>query len=337
MNQLQDESAHSLEEQKNNTRRFTVDQNLLLLMFGIAIFAIMSILKPEIFPTWLNASSMMAQISEVGILSIGMVLAILIGGIDLSVTSIAVLSATFSGMAMVKLASYNSEAAIFLGIAVAVLCGILCGLLNGILIGKLGLPAILVTLGTMTLFSGLAMGVTNGTTINGLPEGFVSKGTGTLFNIPIPFLILGILIFFTSIVLNHTAWGERIYLLGSNAKASLFSGINNTKVTIIVYMVIGFITSLAGLVMMARTNSINPDYGSSYMLQTILVAVVGGVSISGGSGKMSGLFLSLILLQLISTSLNMALYFNPGANFLKNFVWGALLIVIMVLNHVIKH
>ena len=313
-----------------------LDQNKLLLAFSIIIFLVMSVLKPDTFPTWLNISSMMLQISEVGILSIGMVLSLLIGGIDLSVTSTAVFSATLAGMTMIKIAPVYPNLSIFLGLLVAVVCGILCGLLNGLLIGKLGLPAILATLGTMTLFAGISMGITGGITINGLPDAFVSQGTGTLLFIPIPFLLLLFLSLVASIVLNRTAWGERIYLLGSNPKASMFSGIDNSKVTIFVYMVIGFISSIAGLVMMARTNSMNTDYGSSYMLQTLLVAVVGGISVSGGSGKISGLLLSLVLLQLISTSLNMVLYFNPGANFLKNFAWGALLIAIMVLNYFIK-
>lgn len=313
-----------------------LDQNKLLLAFSIIIFLVMSVLKPDTFPTWLNISSMMLQISEVGILSIGMVLSLLIGGIDLSVTSTAVLSATLAGMTMIKIAPVYPNLSIFLGLLVAVVCGILCGLLNGLLIGKLGLPAILATLGTMTLFAGISMGITGGITINGLPDAFVSQGTGTLLFIPIPFLLLLFLSLIASIVLNRTAWGERIYLLGSNPKASMFSGINNSKVTIFVYIAIGFISSIAGLVMMARTNSMNTDYGSSYMLQTLLVAVVGGISVSGGSGKISGLLLSLVLLQLISTSLNMVLYFNPGANFLKNFAWGTLLIAIMVLNYFIK-
>jgi simple sugar transport system permease protein len=311
-------------------------QTLLLLFISIVIFILMSVLKPDIFPTWENLTSMMLQISEVGILSLGMMLAILIGGIDLSISATAVLTAILASFTMVHFSHIDSSILIVIACIISLVSGILGGFLNGFLIAKVGLPAILATLGTSTLFVGLSTAITNGSTINGFPSAFLVLGNGNLAGIPIPFVILVFISIVTSIILSRNVWGSRIYYLGSNAKASLYSGVDNTRVTISTYVFIGLIAALAGLVMMARTDSINPVYGTSYVLQALLVVVVGGVGVAGGSGKVSGVFMALVLLQLLSTSLNILLYRFPGANFFKNFAWGALLLIIMVVNYYVK-
>jgi simple sugar transport system permease protein len=307
-------------------------QTLLLFLIAAGIFLLMSGLRPDVFPAWENLTSMMLQISEVGILSLGMMLAILIGGIDLSVSAAAVFTATLASLVLTRFSHMGSFEVIAMAIFVSLLSGILCGFINGFLIAKVGLPAILATLGTSTLYAGLSTAITHGSTITGFPRAFLVLGNGNLAGIPVPFLVLVFACIVASLILNRTVWGNRIYLLGSNARASLFSGVDNTKVTIYTHSFIGLISALAGLIMMARTDSINPAYGTSYVLQTLLVAVVGGISVIGGSGKVSGVFMALILLQFLSTSLNILLYRFPGANFFKNFAWGALLLAIMVVN-----
>lgn len=309
----------------------TDTSNLFLLGLIFAITIAMSLAKPDIFPTQGNLSSMLLQISDVGLLSLGMMLSFLIGGIDLSIVSNAVLSATVGGMTMLYLEPYGLGVAITAGITIVLLVGSLCGFINGILIAKVGLPAILATIGTNILFHGIAVGITGGSTLQGFPEQFSIIGNGQIFGIYYPFIILLFIILILSIFLKSTSSGARIYLLGSNAKASFFSGIENVKVAVGVHTLIGFIAAISALIIMSRSNSINPDYGSSYLLQTILVCVVGGVNINGGYGKTSGIMLSILLLQLISTSFNMLLREYPGANFFKNFAWGFLLLLIIVL------
>lgn len=306
----------------------------ILLAIALAVFVVTGIIRPDVFLTWGNLHSMMLQVSESGILSLGMMLSILIGGIDLSVSATAVLSATMTGFWFVFFSSRLPVGAlIVLGVLISLGIGFLCGFINGMLIARLGLPAILATLGTSTLFLGLSTAVTKGSTVHGFPAPFLVFGNGNVAALPIPFVLLAVLYGCLSIVLNRSAFGQKIYLLGTNPKASLYSGLNIARITVTTFVAIALISACAGLVMMARTDSINPDYGTSYVFQTLLVVIVGGVSVFGGSGRISGVFASLVLLQVVSTSLDLLLRAYPGANFFKNFAWGALLLLLMVLDY----
>jgi simple sugar transport system permease protein len=136
--------------------------------------------------------------------------------------------------------------------------------------------------------------------------------------------IVGVWIF-----LNHTPLGVKTYLLGANSRAALFSGVNNGRVTLAVYGTSGMLASIAGIINLARTSSANPSYGASYILLTILIAVLGGVSVSGGAGRVAGVILALASLQMLSTGFNMILVNNGDSNFFKNFAWGLLLLLVV--------
>jgi simple sugar transport system permease protein len=312
-----------------------LDKHTGFLMALVAlIFALMSLAMPKQFPTAANLESMAFQMSELGILTVAMALSMLIGGIDLSVTAMANLSAIAAGLVMVSPAlpgvpAGHTPLVVTLAVLVAVAVGLVCGLVNGLLIGRVGIPAILATLGTLTLYTGLAFGITRGRPVHGVPEPVLFIGIGKLLGLPMPLVIFVSVLILLSVILNRTAYGFKVYLLGSNPTAARFSGIDNPRVTLITHMIIGVLSALAGIVTLARTNSANADYGSSYILMTILIAVLGGVSVSGGSGRLSGVVLALMALQMLSTGFNMLLLRFSGSNFFRDFAWGFLLLSVM--------
>lgn len=262
----------------------------------------------------------------------------IIGGIDLSVNATANLAAIIAALSMKNFIPADATPEqivpfIVLAFIIAMAIGLLCGFLNGVLIAYVKIPAILATLGSMTLFTGISTVITGGTALYGFSDQFLYIGNGTVWNIPVPFIIFITLSVIMTVVLSKTAFGLKVYMMGTNPTAAHYSGINNQKVTVAVHMISGLMASLAGMVILARTNSINPDYGSSYVLQAILISVLGGVSVSGGFGSIPGIVIALISLQFLSTGFNMLLFQHSGSNFFKDFAWGVLLLLVMVINY----
>jgi simple sugar transport system permease protein len=315
----------------------------LALLFGIVVvvFLAMSLARPTMFPTASNISSMAFQVSEIGILTLGMMLAILIGGIDLSVNATANLSAIFAGMLLARLMP-NGDASgglapILLALGLALVTGAVCGLLNGLLIAYIEVPAILATLTTMTIYTGLAFGITKGTSISGFAAPVLFIGNGYLFGVPMPMVVLLACVALVWFLLGRTTYGFKAYMVGSNPTAAEFSGINNRRVIMTTHVLTGLLSATAGFVALARTNSANPEYGVSYILMTILIAVLGGVSVYGGHGKVWGVVLALAALQLLSTGFNMLLVRHGGSNFFRDFAWGALLLLVMTVTYLLDN
>jgi len=305
----------------------------ILFFMMLGAFVVMSIFLPDKFLTLSNFQSMASQIPEFGLLSIAIMLAMLTGGIDLSIVSIANLAGVCAALILTKssfpqLGGYEEVFKIILAMSSAILISLLCGLINGLLIAYIKVTAILATLGTMSIFSGIAIVVTKGYGIQGFPEKFLFIGSGTIFDIPMPLIIFIFSIVIMSVILNRLSYGFNLYMLGSNPIAASFSGINNRGVLIRTYVLSGFYSGLASIIMISRVNSIRPGYGSTYLLQGILVCVLGGVDPSGGYGTISGLVIGIIMLQILQSGFNI-LSFSP---FFKNVIWGVMLILIMVLN-----
>jgi len=276
---------------------------------------------------------MFSQIPEFGFLAIAMMLAMLTGGIDLSVVATANLAGIVAALFLTKynlfqVGGYEELFTIIVAILSALIISLICGFLNGILVAYVGVPAILATLGTMGLFSGIAIIVTKGYGIVGFPEKFLYIGSGTIFLIPVPMIIFIISAVLVVIILNRTKFGFSIYMVGSNPVAARFSGIKNEKVLIKTYMMSGLLAGLASIIMISRVNSVRPGYGEVYLLQAILVCVLGGVDPIGGSGKVSGLVMGIITLQILQSGFNI-LSFSP---FFKKVIWGLILILVMVIN-----
>ena len=304
-----------------------------LFIIMIAVVAVISIFLPDKFLTVINFQSMFSQIPEFGLLAIAMMLAMLTGGIDLSVVANANLAGIVAALILTKFPLFqgigNGELyTIILAILSALAVSMACGLLNGILVAYIDVPPILATLGTMGLFSGIAIIITKGYGIIGFPEKFLFIGSGTIFLIPMPMIVFIICVTVALIILNRTTFGFKMYMLGSNPVAARFSGIKNENILIKTYMICGLFAGLASVIMISRVNSVRAGYGEVYLLQAILVCVLGGVDPSGGSGNLFGLIMGIFTLQFLQSGFNI-LSFSP---FFKKVIWGLILILVMVIN-----
>ncbi|WP_324716560.1 ABC transporter permease [Carboxydochorda subterranea] len=306
-----------------------------LLAITVVVFVTMSLVRPDRFFTPDNFSSMAFQFPEFGLLAIAMMITMLTGGIDLSIVGIANLSGILAALTLTRLmppdaAGIQVVLYSLLAVAISLVTGIACGLFNGFLIGYVGIVPILATLGTMQLYTGIAIVITQGAAVYGFPDIITFLGNGSLWIFPVPFLIFGAFALAFSLLLNKTSYGFKLYLMGTNPTAARFSGIDNTLMLLKTYMLSGLMAAVAGFVVLARTNSAKADYGSSYTLQAILIAVLGGVNPSGGFGTVLGLVLAILTLQFLSSGFNMLRF----SNFFKEFIWGAVLLVVMVVNYV---
>jgi len=302
-----------------------------------ALFLLMWALNPHGFLSVDNLQSMAFQLPELGMLSLAMMITMVSGGIDLSVVTTSNLAGIVTALALRQCvdADASATAALF-GTAVAICAGLLVSLLvgcaNGLLIAVAGASPILATLGTMTLVGGLAVVFTGGSAVSGLPATIGPIGNETLIGVPVPLWIFAACAVVAAVLLERTPWGFRLYLLGANPTATLFSGVNNRRVTLVAYALSGLICGIAGMIMISRFNSAKAGYGESYLLITILAAVLGGTSPTGGFGRVAGLVLSLAILQIISSGLNQ-LRVSP---FLTIAMWGAIILLVMALNRIIQ-
>jgi simple sugar transport system permease protein len=255
------------------------------------------------------------------------------GGIDLSVVGVANLTAVISALILVNFAGSDATGMVallwlFAAFASAVLVGALSGLFNGILVARLGLPPILATLGSGLVFTGVAVAMTGGSAVMGFPDVVAWIGNAQVLLVPVPLIIFVLLAAVLHVILTKTSFGLQATMYGANPLAALFAAIDINKLLIRVYVISGVLSSIAGMVIMSRANSAKADYGSSYLLLAVLIAVLGGVNPYGGYGRVMGVVLAVLSMQFLSSGLNML----QVSNFARELIWGALLIFVMVVN-----
>ena len=303
-----------------------VDRRLIALL--VALLLVFGLLLGDRLFNPTSIRSMAFQLPELGILSLAMMVALLSGGLDLSIIATANLVALT--MAYIITTMMPADPGILWGVwqIVALLAGLVValaiGALNGFVIAYLGVSPILATLGSMTLIKGIAIGLTRGGILSNFPGPIVFIGNGSVFGIPVVVLIFVVAALLMSVVLGRTPFGQTLNMLGSNEAATRYSGVDTRRALVKVYMISSLLAAIAGVVMMARFNSANAAYGESYLLITILAAVLGGISPSGGFGKVGGLVLALVILQLISTAFNLLDF----SQFLTLAIWGGTLIAV---------
>jgi len=281
-----------------------------------------------------NLQSMAYQIPEFGLLAIAMALTMLTGGIDLSLIANAGLSGIvaayfLSGAIIPTDGGMPTPMLVAIAVIAALLVATICGAINGLLIAKLSVPPILATLGTMILFTGIGMGITSGQGVVGFPESFLKFGSGSVLNVPYVFIVFIVFAIAAAVVLAKTKLGARIYLYGENQVALKFSGIRTERLIVQVYMVAGLLAGIAAIIIISRVNSAKVGYGDTYLLQAILVAVLGGVHPDGGRGKVTGVLLGLFLLQFLQSAFTL-FSFTPYA---KKLIWGCMLLLVMIINY----
>ena len=316
---------------KTSTWRQAPEFRLAIIAFFV--FALMGILSPERFLSEQNLTSMAFQFPEFAILALAITLVMMTGGIDLSVVGIANLSAVVAALILTEFAGPDlpmQASMLWLGFALgaSLLIGAIVGLLNGTLVAFLGLPPILATLGSGLVFTGFAIALTGGSAVMGFPEVVAWIGNSQVLGLPTPLLIFILLAVALHFLMTRTAFGIRISMFGTNPLAALYAAVDVKGILLKVYMLSGLFASVAGMVIMSRANSAKADYGSSYLLLSVLIAVLGGVNPYGGYGRVVGVVLAVLSMQFLSSGLNML----QVSNFARELIWGALLLFVMTTN-----
>ena len=300
-----------------------IDGNILrLLAIFVIIIAVSGITKGTSFLNVGNLQSMAKTLTEYGLMAVGCGITMISGGIDLSTVYIANLCGIVAGLTM-----NESGSSIVVAIIVALIVGAACGIFNGFLVSVLKIPAMLATLGTYQLYMGIAIVASKGSTVSGVPTVYSSFAYMTVAGIPMPFIVFILMIVVISFIMGKTKF------VGTNEKASKFAGINNVSVLIRAYMLSGIVSAVAGLLSLSRINSAKADFGSSYTMQTILISVLGGINPDGGFGSIPGVAIAVLILQMLSSYLNM---FPSISNYYRDLLWGVALIAVLIMNFTLE-
>ena len=296
----------------------------------VIVVTVFSILSPR-FLTLATFNSVAFQLPELGLLTLAMLMPIVSGGINLAIT----FTANICGLTLAWVLHANggpdaSVLAFVLGTLLAIGVGTASGLVMGPVIAYTGAHPILVSLSMMIFLRGLGEFLTRGGDISGFPEFIQPLGHGSLFGIPIPLLILIGAVAIWHILMSRTRLGFATYMIGSNIEATRYSGVNTKRVLVLIYALSGAMCAVAGVIMMARFNSVRVGHGESYILITVLACFLGGVNPFGGFGKVISVFLALVILQLFSSGLNLL----GASQHLATAIWGLLLVGVMILRWV---
>jgi simple sugar transport system permease protein len=299
------------------------------------------------------------QLPEFGVLALAMMIAMLSGGIDLSITFTTNIAGIVSALVLLAL-SYGGSVdfknllkgimaegiaptavsaptgiamlgIVILGVLVAVAVAGLCGLLNGVLVARVKIPPILATLGTMKLYEGVSLVITRGSPITNFPKPFLFIGSGTLFHLPFPMIVFVLCAIGVAVFLRKTPLGFSIYAVGENPTAARFSGLHNERILIKTYLATGLLVGVAAVLMISRVDSVKVGYGNSYLLQAVLVVILGGVSYRGGSGTVLGVVFGILILRMISSGFNIIGF----SNHFRNVIWGSMLVLVTIMNNAV--
>lgn len=254
----------------------------------------------SVFLTTGNIMNILRQASTNLLIALAMTLVIILGGIDLSVGSIVALTGVVTG----GLIAYNGLP-VWVAVIGAILVGLFFGLMNGFIISKTSIPAFIVTLSTMNIGRGLAYIYTGGAPIRVVSDDFNFIGSGYVFGIPIPVLYLLAFTIVFAYTMNKTKLGRHIYAVGGNPEAARFSGINNSKITLIVYTLSGLMAAISGVILASRMFSGQPTAGEGAEMDAIAAVVIGGTSMSGGIGTIGGTIIGGLIIAVLNNGLNL--------------------------------
>ena len=294
---------------------------VVLLLAVVTVFGLVA-------DNFLSASAFTAiafQLPELGLLTLAMLMPIISGGFNLAIT----FTANLSGLAMAAVLhgqASGGPALIALGILAALATGTLVGWLMGVIIAWTGAHPILVSLSMMIFVRGLGEFLTRGGDISGMPDAVQAIGQGVVLGVPAPLIVLAAAVLAWHVLLRRTRLGFSTRMIGSNIEAARYSGVPTRRVLALIYALSGLMCGVAGVVMLARFNSVRVGHGESYLLITVLACFLGRVDPFGGFGRVLPVALALVILQVIASGLNLL-----GANqHLATALWGGFLLLVMV-------
>lgn len=294
---------------------------MLLVLVALAIFIVNSFASPYFLDPW-SLSDLTFNFTEKAIIALAMALLIIAGEIDLSVAAIVALSATLIGMA----AQYGVGTPGLVAIGMAV--GLACGAVNGALVTGLGLPSIVVTIGTMSLFRGISFIILGDQAYKGFPESFAFFGQGYVwwvFSFELALFLVCALIY--GFLLHRTNFGRRIFAIGNNPVAAQFTGVRVGQIKFILFCLTGLMSGVVGVLISSRLGSVRPSIAQGYELEAITMVVLGGVAITGGSGSILGVVLAALIMGLVTFGLGLL---NVPGIVMSIFI-GLLLIAVIAL------
>jgi ribose transport system permease protein len=291
-------------------------QKLLPFLSLILLFVALWIASPNFF-TATNLSSVVRQTAVINIMALGMTIIIISGGIDLSVGSILGLAGLLGTMAM------EAGTSILAGIGIGLLAGLVCGFLNGFMITQLKIAPFIVTLGTLGIYRGAALIISNGLPVHNVPPAFSFLGEGTVLGIPFVLWLLVICGVAVHIILEHTRLGRYAFAIGSSHAAAVYAGIPVNFHTTAVYAIGGLLTGLGGMIEASRLMTGQPTAGTGYELEAIAAVVIGGGSLRGGEGSVVGTLVGAFIMGLLSNGSDLLCI----SNYVQQVVIGAVIIL----------
>ena len=281
----------------------------------------------ESFWTAFNIQTSVSTMAEKALMVLPLALLIIVREIDISVASMAGLSAVTAGLVL------DQGGSIPVAIGIALLTGAICGAINGFFVAFLGLPSLVVTLGTLALYRGLCYVLLGGTPISNIPPELISFGNEAIPGTFIPWTIVPFLLLapFFAIALQRMAIGRRIYALGANPETARYSGVNGVKIKFLLFVITGVICSIAGIINIGKNSSATPDAAFGFELDAITVVFLGGVSSLGGRGRMTGVYWALLLIMTLRSILQL----QGAGGYTQNTAVGLLLIGSLLLTNIV--
>jgi len=305
----------------------------LIFLILLAFVALLSVMTKGTFLQVENLNNVVVQSAPIGIIALGMMLAIITKGIDLSVgATVALAAVVASSLAQIS----NGIGAMYPGLVLPVIVPVLVGLVvgamvgfvNGFLVAKFHIAPFIATLGMMTAARGLALIYTDGRPVSRLAPGFNYLGQGSLLSIPVPIWLFAICAAITYVILRRTRFGRHVYAIGGNEQAARVSGINISRVQIGIYTLIGLLAGLAGIILAGRIGSGNPQLGTGIELDAITAAVIGGTSFNGGVGTVWGTIVGALILGIINNGLDL-MNVSP---FMQMVVKGVIIVLAIIMD-----
>lgn len=276
---------------------------------------------------------MAVQFPEYGVITLGVMFCFISGHIDMSFVALGDFATILAANYMIAHVTENMSSGsvggvLIAGILIALAVGAVGGVINGLLVSLLRIPPVMATIAMQLVWQGVSTALTKGYAVTGIPSLYMEIGHKNLFGfLPVPLLIFLVVFLISAFVLKYTAFGEKLYMIGTNLKAARFSAINTTGMLVATYVICGVLSCLGCLLMVSTMGSAKADYGSSYLMRCILILVLAGVLPDGGMGKILDVLLSIITIQIIASGVNMFPQLNT---YYASLIWGGLLLIVLI-------
>ena len=294
-----------------------------ILLSFLILFVVLSFAHPNFLSTG-NLTNVLRQVSINGVLAIGMTFVILTGGIDLSIGSVLAISGVVAGSMVTGGEPHNPAIAVIAAVA----AGAAFGVVNGVLIARFGIPAFVATLGMLSMARGSTLLYSDGRPIPNLSPAFRWIGQGLVGGVPVPVIIFALVFILAWITLRFTVYGRWIYAVGGNVKSARTSGIPTRTVIFSVYLLMGALAGLAGIILTARTTSALPQAGLGYELDAIAAVVIGGTSLTGGIGSVAYTLIGALIIGVIGNGLDLM----SVSSYYQQIIKGAIIVAAVLID-----